>query len=399
MLKDYQELVLETYKRKRDNGELSNDLKSPTVARLRDETLKVFNKRYNDQDHDILFEFFDIQSLDPNLQRIISQSGEREFRPLLNHVKEITTSTDEKNTELLAFLIDFQPRPSFKYYKILREQNGKQKTEEANEGIGQEETTKEIPEDGKEFDKDDNAPFGKNISDTSASTKAKDEARKNDQKNNTDDKNIRPKPLRSISTILIASLILLGFARIAFISYNYLNNTPSDPQPNQKCMYWTGNHYEPIDCNRKVGTAPVVPLNLKALYSFKRITLPDTLTHADLGKVWYAKADKLPLFFTGNGINPMDTAKRLMPLSSYIQKTYTSPYRFMLSRIIWIVCSLLVAVGLGILLEYYWRKVKCQKILNHDKRNRIDAAKDDVVKENAIRPETVYHQKEKQSSV
>jgi len=372
MLENYQELVLETYKRKRDNGELSNDLKSPTVARLRDETLKVFNRRYNDQDHDILFEFFDIQSLDPNLSRIISQSGEREFRPLLNHVKEITTSTDEKNTELLAFLIDFQPRPSFKYYKILREQNAKQETEEANEGIGQEETTKEKPEGGKEFDKEDNPPVGKNISDTSASTKAKVEACKNDQKNNTDDKIIRikpdnkdlqpPKPLRSISTILLVSLVVLGFARIAFISYNYLNNTPSDPQPNQKCMYWTGNHYEPIDCNKKVGTAPVLPLNLKALYSFKRITLPDTLTHADLGKVWYAKANKLPLFFTGNGINPMDTAKRLMPLSSYIQKTYTSPYRFMLSRIIWIVCSLLVAVGLGILLEYYWRKIKSKDI-------------------------------------
>ena len=88
-------------------------------------------------------------------------------------------------------------------------------------------------------------------------------------------------------------------------------------------MYWTGDHYEAVGCKVKVEAATIIAFDQQKVDRLKRITRVDTVGEKDLGKVWYVKikVDSAE-FYTDSGEYPLNSKKRLLPMTSYILDKY-----------------------------------------------------------------------------
>lgn len=111
MFADYKLRVLEDYELKKDAKLLPLSLTMPTPAKLRAESIQVCNDRYNDKDKIILRRFFGEAANKTDCLRAIDRFDINRFRPLVNYLRQNTSETDDKNIELLAWLIDFGNRP------------------------------------------------------------------------------------------------------------------------------------------------------------------------------------------------------------------------------------------------------------------------------------------------
>jgi hypothetical protein len=93
--------------------------------------------------------------------------------------------------------------------------------------------------------------------------------------------------------------------------------------PGKQCMYWAGDHYEAIDCNKQIFGVQSIALDTMKLYHFKKITKPDTMTTYSLGKTWYLKTDGAkPDCFTADGTHPLYPKRDLRPLTLTILRKY-----------------------------------------------------------------------------
>lgn len=309
MTEYYQDAVLLAYAEKEQNGELPKILTKPTTTRLRKACLEIYKERYNDlkcsdKDADIFSSFFDRDKLGTDFYQVLDKSDPDDFKALSNHLNEKTESTDEKNTELLAWLIDFKHRPSKVFYEELKK-------------------------------------------------------KKNESKWRFEWEIFFPKFPIPINKIFIASIaVLLAGLIISPFWERRAESIGNKLLPTGKCMYWKEDHYEPIDCQKR-SDIPVISLNMQVLNRLKKITTPDTLTKADLGKVWYSNIKGNREFFTDSGMHPVDTAKRLRPVTPYILMKYTSNYRYLLIRLVW---------GIGIVSVIIFLVVLIKKELRRNKR-------------------------------
>jgi hypothetical protein len=108
---DYEKAVLKQYHEKRKANLLRSDLAHPAPAKLKDCCLMVFKERDGSTDRKILMDFFEVGVNEKMSWEIIDQFSRDRFRPLVKYLKGEISKTDLKNTELLAWLIDFRPRP------------------------------------------------------------------------------------------------------------------------------------------------------------------------------------------------------------------------------------------------------------------------------------------------
>jgi hypothetical protein len=347
MPEDYQDLVLATYKEKCKERKLHLNLLKPTTVKLKRECLKKYDA--SDEAKDVFSDFFNKDKMD-NISLILSQSDPGDFRALLNHINGITTRTDEKNSELLAWLIDFQPRPSTSYYKsfdrgfqevidipdvrldeiqteITRDNDGGQQNLGEEESNGDRELEKQdgLVEEVKEsiVGKTDPVPT----------------EQPSDEENNTVNSSEKVYMRRfSPRQITIASILLFFIGSTSFIAWERMATSVRIPKAGENSMYWDGDHYEPVKDGAQEPGVTIIPLNIKTLQQQRKITLPDTLTKYSLGKVWYKGYGKDHEYFTNSGIYPPDTSRRLKPLSSGILK-YSSYDRYLLRRLIWFLCT------------------------------------------------------------
>jgi hypothetical protein len=382
MPEDYQDLVLATYKKKCEERKLHLNLLKPTTVKLKRECLKKYDA--SDEAKDVFSDFFDKDKMD-NISLILSQADPGDFRALLNHIIGATTRTDEKNSELLAWLIDFRPRPSTTYYKSF----DKEHQNEIEEVIGAtdvrlEELLNEITGDNvegeqkleneenyiiedsgnkDEVEKEIKEPIeGPNIIEPIGETENIREkepvveptpppviiipVKINDVDKGTDETiNVHPseepvyEPRFSTRYIIISCIILLFIGSTSFVAWEHRFMAVRTPHADEKCMYWDGDHYEPVKCDAQIAGATIIPLDLKTLQQQRKITLPDTLTKYSLGKVWYKGYGSNHEYFTFKGVYPADTARTLRPLSNTILTKYTSNYRHMLTRLVWFLCA------------------------------------------------------------
>ena len=87
-------------------------------------------------------------------------------------------------------------------------------------------------------------------------------------------------------------------------------------------MIWSNDHYEPVDCSDHSSGLQLLTINHQLVDHFKRITEPDTLTAYSVRKVWYAKYKGRVEFYTDSGIHPLDTSRRLLPMTFGIWQKY-----------------------------------------------------------------------------
>lgn len=292
LFKDYQLSVREDYETKKANNDLSIRLITPTAAKLRDECAAVCEERYARKDEETLRTFFGKQENPTAYIRTIKIENPDRFRPLLNFLKDKVSDPDYITVELLAWLINFEPRP----YKS---------------GIGLIEVKGKLA--GNEV---------QNIKEEGNTTAAGSDGSGDDDSNSGGRGNTRSKFKIQMAVLLTVFIISSGTG-----TYWLLNHTQADrrtiPGSEEGCMYWAGDHYQVVPCNQKFkdGTL-VIGLDSEKLNHFKKITIPDTITERSKGSVWYAKIDNKIEFYTAGGTHPVHVERVLKPITDYIISKY-----------------------------------------------------------------------------
>ncbi|ALL05509.1 hypothetical protein AQ505_08410 [Pedobacter sp. PACM 27299] len=301
MFSDYKEKVLGEYQKKRAESTLSINLLHPTPGKLKAECLIVYMERYLQKDDQTLRLFFGLKDQSTNYAQSIRNFENDKFKPLINFLNRRTNDTEDKNIALLAWLINFEPRP-YKFGNSYALKSSAVSLDESTnnvinienvDNLIEQEVTSTSPEIVKE--KIEPKEIGQTISQTLIGK--------------------TPTPTKKVilnATLSVAAVAIALGAALLFMS------------PTEECMHWTGDHYERISCNQKASDYPIIALDTEKVAHLKKITLPDTITKNGIGRIWYAKIEGELEFYTADGIHPVYTDKRLKPLTDYILDKYLS---------------------------------------------------------------------------
>lgn len=330
MFIDYRQLVLEEYRRKM--ADLPRRLTQPTPAGLRLQCAIFCRDRFLRKDVKALNEFFEKGNDQESLLEAINQFSTDKFRPMVNFLKERTSEPQDKNVELLAWLIDFEPRPFDlrKKYDVSGltiptvqeedwqpENNASPEQPQASESISTPPIRENaLPEEEEQENKEAPQAPGGELAGTEEVSQAGQEAA------------VTKTPLlKSRRTAIVVVLLLLAGGGVWLFSRSQENPLPAAYSANGgECMYWEGDHYQQVACNQQLpGGLKKINLDTAVLYHLKRITQQDTITNKDIGRVWYVKLNKTTIdCYTADGYYPLDTSFRLRPITAYIIKKYIS---------------------------------------------------------------------------
>lgn len=300
MFSDYKIDVLDCYERKRKAGSLSSDLTHPSPGKIKRQCQVVFETRPAKTDMKIIADFFGHQESETEYLKAIRTIDVDKFRPLVSFVKGTVKDPDERIIELLAWLIDFKPRP-FKFdYKSERinTDNDLSKvdslaelTELEQQGIsGGEGYVKMIPE-----------MQGKSGWSKAALAIVK-------------------RPVFWVPASFVIATIRISLKRPEVIS-TFLGTSYG-------CMYWTGTNYTAVACDKVVADTLVIGLNESRLTNFRKIVDLASVDESDVGKVWYYKIHRDEIeCYTGSGRHPELPEKHLKPLTKYMYDKYIYPLK------------------------------------------------------------------------
>lgn len=279
MFADYQRLVIQDFEMKRATNSLSLRLLHPTAANLKKECIAICLSRFEKRDVNTLSAFFGECADAKAYAKAIDRFDTSKFKPLQNFLNKKTHNPDSKNIELLAWLINFEPRP----WEL-----GKTYTEK-----GIEEPLAEIPEKP--------SPEQIEFSLPGMSGPAIGSKRRN----------------------IIAALIIFILISVSMYSFWNFNSPRKIPNGQNACMFWNVDHYQEIACNKKPANDQfVIALDSTMLRQFKRIMKPDTITYNDKGKVWYIKRNNQLEYYTSGGRHPLYPHLTLRPITDHIIRTY-----------------------------------------------------------------------------
>lgn len=330
MFTSYTDRVFKTYQNKKEEGILSLNLIEPTPAKLKQECSIVYSERYKEKDSKTLRLFFlpkdDFTDYGVSIRNIDTDK----FKPLSNFLKGRTTETEDKNIELLAWLIDFEPRPyNFKYdydtEKDIDVRDGEVDEKSENNDPLEKEGFLPVPEEkivkktarGSDLKKiligsvlsssiilvgylglkkgtDKKETYQEKIVDSSGHRRAL----KNDEKAITQKK---------ADEIKEDAKDVNRKAALVYI-----------PQKKEmQCMYWKDDHYQEAFCDDENVPASLIALDKNLVKHFRKITFPDTITEKSVDKIWYLKSDGKIEFFTHEGNHPTNHRK-LKKMTKYI---------------------------------------------------------------------------------
>ncbi|MEJ0104203.1 MAG: hypothetical protein WDO19_17275 [Bacteroidota bacterium] len=304
---DYIILVIEAYKKRLKDNELSPLLATLTRANIRQECLNVYTERIKKgekEETNTLRAFFGVPPAGKNFGYLIEKCNLDKFRPLESLIKKRINNPGMANIELLAWLIDFRLRPYvFGMDVILNDE--------------------ELAILGKRIDDPDNNKESKS-KDTKSSLK--NETEKNELPNRKDFNlpplavSIKKNKLRMASVIFLIAAICLGSMYIIWQlegpKQMVLGNV------NTGCMYWAGDHYEEMPCNEERKDRLKLPMDLEKMKGFKRIMREDTITEKSIGKVYYIRINGTREYYTAGGNHPVDVTRTLHQLTTYIFDKY-----------------------------------------------------------------------------
>jgi hypothetical protein len=282
MFADYKSLVVLDYQKKKVANVIPLSLIQPSPAKLKSECIAVCDERFDRKDEKALKAFFGQGSDRGACLQAIERCDIDKFRPLVNFLKESTGTTDDKNIELLAWLIDFTPRP----YEFGRRYPSND-AEDSDPGL----TTRAEHSTQKTEKAVAAPPFMKKAP-------------------------LILKNRRTVTALLILILCCVG----AF--WIWINKAPAGPQT---CMFWAGDHYQPIYCSQRHGDALIIPLDSDKIAHFKKIMRPDTITESALGTIWYVQFQGIYECYTSPGYHPIDTNLKLRLLTDYVLIKHIHP--------------------------------------------------------------------------
>ena len=308
---DYKREVISAYKKKKEDGTLPPNLRNSTAANLKNECLAVFHKRYSEKDNETFKALYgERENGAEYLKKINTSVSSDKFKPLDNFLKKDTKSgTHNRNIELLAWLINFEPRPHRPgdIYKIV----------EYEASISENEPEEEEEDISPTIDPEVQLSIGNEASNEPGEDQVINVNTEEETSGQSPDK---PKPVKFIFGIPIKfkRTVIAFCATVAVLATIYVAYILKP----HECMYWDGDQYQAIACDQKVEGASTIALDPVRLDEVKRITNISAITRKDIGKIFYSKESGKVEFYTGSGENPADTRKRLLPMTEHIFEKY-----------------------------------------------------------------------------
>jgi hypothetical protein len=359
MFEDYKREVLNFYRLKKASNELSVALENPERLKLKKECLMVYAHKNSKEDGEIIRGFFDPSRKYNDHVKSIECFDLDKFRPLINYLTKGTTIRDEQAVKLLAWLLDFGPYDEWKASKYPTESfvtSRESAVENGLEGALSEKSKADeigtMPEQQKENRPITQTalacPIGLDQDDEEETLPLPDNKHGNKSTIQENPGYLEsPKLYRRLIRIGITLILLLGIA--AVVQPGDIIGGTNSPDAAEKCMYWDGNSYVPVECEKKASNPAIIPLDINILKGFRRIKWADTLTKRSIGVVWYAKSGAKYEFFTDSGMHPVDTKKRLKPLTQYILSNHISYYRFILEVLVWTLSLVMFILSLPVI--------------------------------------------------
>ncbi|MFD2584919.1 hypothetical protein ACFSR6_20650 [Pedobacter vanadiisoli] len=374
MPEEYRKVVFDAYQKKKREGNLSSNLLDPTPGNIREECLIIYRERERTpKDDEIFKQFFKGVDRDKGYLTVLENSLAEKFKQMPKILKGGVPNYGLRYAELLAWLIDFQPRPSTSYYTSFYKDKPSDLEEvigTTNVKIGKPFTTitsgnddgKQNPENEKinkdreenkqgEIIKDEKERIGKPTTPPIVIIPVKTDDVKINGGNIEQPPIIPPKPEYvprfSPRYITISCIILLFVGTTSFAVWERLPTSIRMPHADEKFMYWDEDHYEPVKDDKQNVGAPIIPLNVQTLTEQRKINLPDTLTSYSIGKVWYKGFMKDHEFFTSAGAYPMDTTRVLKKLTPTILAKYISNNRYLKNRLIGLLYAIIFITLFG----------------------------------------------------
>lgn len=315
---DYTNLVLKAYEEKRESNRLSRLLMHPTTANLRQECLNVYNERFKKREveEDILRSFFGVPPAGKSYDFVIEHFHADKFRPLRSFIKRKIKNPALINVEMLAWLIDFTPRPFAYAQKILGFTN--ETSQETSNGNSESEQNELMTESKDAIVENPDSPF-ENL--TTISKDKGVETPVSGTKNDNDFYIEKTKVDTSYKLKIVAT-VGLGLFLLFIVSYGILHYGDSDQTAfgnmNTGCMFWNYDHYQQVPCNEERKGRLFLPLEKEKINNFRRITRKDTITDWSIGRIYYIKDNNKIMYYTEPGNFPEDINRTLKRLSRYI---------------------------------------------------------------------------------
>lgn len=360
MFEDYKKEVIEFYRLKKASGELSTALESPERLKLRKECLLVYARKNSKEDGEIIRGFFDPSGKYNDHVKSIECLDLDKFRPLVNYLTKGTTIRDEHAVKLLAWLLDFKSYGEWRASKYVAPALTNSEELATGEIIIEDDWkntyTKErkgndigtIPQQQNENDSEIIRDPPLEEENTLISVEGNRPLASNAE--NENNRQIHPasgdrrKSIWRYIPIAIGLIVLVG--TVGIVLQIVLPSATNVPSPEEKCMYWDGNQYVPVECGKKAVNPTTIPLDINVLKGFRRISWPDTLSKNSIGEVWYAKRAGKYEFFTDSAMHPVDTQRSLKPLTQYILSNHLSYHRFILEVLVVALSLILLLLAL-----------------------------------------------------
>lgn len=327
MSPEYLSHVLEDYQNKLGRYQLSPNLEALTTAKFKRECLIVAEKRFLKKDEKLLNSFFNERGKHADIGQAIKMCEPDRLKPLINFLKGISKGTDEQNIELLAWLIDYEPRPYRSRLEDMYQVSGKE-VEGVMSTANSSETPGRLAAQVSADTLTATTNFQTPLSPEYPFQPVTEPRQKASAAKSPAAFMSAPKKRRPLMLGIIAALVVLtGIAAYYFWMFPEDKVTPLrfPVTGEEQCMFWSIDHYQPVACNQKIENVQVYALDPDKLAHFKKITTPDTITTKAIGRVWYIKLNGHIEFYTAAGFHPVAADRRLKRLTSYILYKYGHP--------------------------------------------------------------------------
>ncbi len=291
---DYIVLVKAAYKTIQTTGEKPL-LVNPTPSSVRKECITLLQERLEKKDEPALRAFFGSPDSAGKFLSAIEQFETERFKAFQKYLNGKTATTDQKNVELLAWLIGFKHRPYRldNHVILTHEEKAILLESKPGEEAGfneQEKPAEELLE---------TEPIPEPVSKDPVST--------------ANEKAGRSVPRSGNRSIKQAAVVLM----IAAVCSGGLYAIKKVKDKSQ-CMYWAVDHYESISCDEEISGSFVIALNEKVMKTLKKITREDTITSYSVGRLFYIKENNDIQYYTAGGNYPADLNRSLKKLSQNI---------------------------------------------------------------------------------
>lgn len=311
LYKDYTDLILKTYAEQLDAGNLPRLLMRPTRANIKQECLHAYTerlKRGENVEANTLRAFFGVLTDERQFNDLINDCPLDKFRPLQNLMNGRVQNPDAVTVELLAWLMDFKPRPFNHAQQVLKESSIDSNSDSKT---GSSQSSGEIEM--------------KALLSVTNIVELKDQLEEGGEKTPKAGNEVTTNPPRKPKLKIIVEICLITiifFGGMYTIRQYEISRGKVFGKGNTHCMYWAEDHFEGMSCTEEKKDRLKLPMDSARMKSFKKITRTDTITEQSIGKVHYLKTNKVLEYFTTGGNHPIYVNRPLRPLSQYIYDTY-----------------------------------------------------------------------------